>query len=110
MPKCTACGDERAMLYTHPFWICDLRFATCDFSNPSEGDGTCAYLGCFFRFSQSESEVRAVVIDMSAITRIDYTGILALEYALDTLKPGVLLHSIIYHVGEGLYLRHASVC
>eukprot|EP00041_Stephanoeca_diplocostata_P035140 m.1228508 g.1228508 ORF g.1228508 m.1228508 type:complete len:802 (+) comp24645_c0_seq1:166-2571(+) len=40
-------------------------------------------------YFQSESEVRAVVIDMSAITSIDYTGILALEYALDTLKPGI---------------------
>lgn len=36
---------------------------------------------------QSEDEVRAIVIDMSAVTQIDYSGVLAIEAVLEALKP-----------------------
>jgi len=38
---------------------------------------------------QSEDEVRAIVIDMSGVGRMDYSGVLALEGMLENFKPGV---------------------
>jgi MFS superfamily sulfate permease-like transporter len=37
---------------------------------------------------QSEDEVRALVVDMSGVVRIDYSGVLALEAVLQIFKPG----------------------
>eukprot|EP00038_Savillea_parva_P031389 m.85960 g.85960 ORF g.85960 m.85960 type:complete len:798 (+) comp9649_c1_seq2:837-3230(+) len=37
---------------------------------------------------QSEKEVRAIVIDMSGVARVDYSGVLAIEAVLTQLKPG----------------------
>lgn len=41
------------------------------------------------RYFLSEDQVRSVIFDMSSVTRIDYTGVQALEYALKEMRPGI---------------------
>jgi len=43
--------------------------------------------GAIARYFQSEQEVRAIILDMSAVTDMDYSGVMALESILAQLKP-----------------------
>lgn len=57
------------------------------------------------KYLLNEDHVMSVVIDMSSVPKVDYTGVQALEYALKEMRPGVRKIQTVDENGKRVTIR-----